>query len=91
MAIQFTERLNLMPIAAAARVAARQAAVIQKRLATVDLNHLRAEALAAINNTGAADEPSEVKRLRLLYKAVYTQDELTQFVAASLAALGFQD
>jgi hypothetical protein len=91
MPLQFKEELRLMPIAAAARVSARQATIIQRRLAASNLNQIRAEALAAINNTSPADEASEIKRLRLLYQAVYTQDELARFVAASLAELGFTD
>ena len=91
MPLEFDESLTLMPIAASARVSARQAAIIQTRLAASNLGQIRAEALAAINTTTQADAPSEVKRLRLLYKAAYTQDELTRFVAASLSELGFTD
>lgn len=92
MAIEFDEFIKLRSIPASPQIRARQAALIQRRLtAAGSLDQIRAEALSAINNTAVGDAPSEEKRLRLLYRDVYTQDELEAFVNASLAELGFDD
>jgi len=90
MTIQFDERLTLLPIPASSKMTARQAGLIQRRLNAVgDIDQIRAEALDAIYNTSQDDEPSEVRRLRLLYRDAYSRDELVQFVALSLLELGF--
>jgi len=92
MPLEFKETLTLQPIPMSRQLAARQAALIQRRFAVVDgLARIKAEALKAINKTSPDDPPSEIKRLRLLYQSVYTQEELTMFVASGLAELGFRD
>lgn len=91
VALEFDELLIIRPIPASAALQARQASLIQRRLtAAGSLDQVRAEALAAINITKQTDEPSEIKRLRLLYQQVYTQNELSAFVQNSLAELGFK-
>ncbi len=92
MPLEFKETLTLQPIPMSRQLAVRQAALIQRRFSVVDgLAQIKAEALKAINKTSPDDSPSEIKRLRLLYQSVYTQEELTMFVASSLAELGFRE
>jgi hypothetical protein len=91
MPLEFDEFLTLKPIPTSPRRSARQAALIQRRLAMAggDFDLIRSQALAAINRTSPEDEPAEEKRLRLLYKEAYTQEELAKFVESSLVELGF--
>ncbi|MEM6448144.1 MAG: hypothetical protein AAGE59_27160 [Cyanobacteria bacterium P01_F01_bin.86] len=92
MAIEFDEILELAPIPKSRQRAVSQTLIIQRRLTTVGgITQVKAEALAAINNTALTDPPSEAKRLRILYKDIYTQHELTDFVSAGLSELGFHD
>ncbi|HHI93810.1 MAG TPA: hypothetical protein ENK04_09935 [Gammaproteobacteria bacterium] len=92
MPLVFKETLTLQPIPMSRQLAARQASLIQRRLAASgSLARIKAEALGAINKASPDDPPSEIKRLRLLYQSVYTQQELTMFVDSSLAELGFSE
>ena len=92
MPLAFKETLTLQPIPVSRQLAARQASLIQRRLAaTGSLARIKAEALGAINKASPDDPSSEIKRLRLLYQSVYTQQELTMVVDSSLAELGFSE
>jgi hypothetical protein len=91
VSLTFSSKILLPPIPTRAAKAARQAAHLQSRIDAVGIAQVKAEALAAINDVDAASQPSEIKRLRMLYKDVYAQSELKDFIAYSLAVLGFKD
>lgn len=90
MALAFQEVLRLRPVPGGAGRAARQALAVRHRLTALggDYSLLRAEAIHAITNASPEDEPSELRRLRLLYQHAYTEAELGALVDAALRALG---
>lgn len=90
MTLKFNKTLLLPAIPASRSMTAKQTLIIQRRIKASGFNKVAEEALAAINSTLPTDAPSEAKRLRLLYKAVYSQQELSLFVTNSLADLGFK-
>lgn len=68
---------------------ARQAINILKRVENIgDLEDAKQSALDAILNVGTSDAPSELKRLRLLYKEVYTEKELKEMIEDTFQLLG---
>lgn len=92
MSIEFQHTISLLPIPTDSRRAARQARVFEQRLVAVgDLDALKAEALDAIIQTSNSDDPGELKRMRLLFKDVYTEAELQEYISASFVAFGFTD
>lgn len=90
MALKFTRVIDLVPIPVEASNAARQAVAASQR--ATQLGGLAAVKAAMVDHIYAAtpqDPPSEQKRLKLLYQAVYTREELARLVGNTLAQLGF--
>jgi len=90
--LNFKSKAVIQPIPADSLRAARQARVFEKRLQALgSLDALKAQALDVINQASEEDEPAEITRMRLLFRQVYTQAELGEYVAASFATLGFTE
>lgn len=91
MALAFENKFEIPRIPSAPAKTARQALNIMKKSQEIgDLAQAKTAALEAILNVKASDEPSELQRLRLLYKAVYTKEELKSFVNQFYRFYGIQ-
>ena len=89
MAIVFDEIFDVPPIPASRENTLRQVAFFQQQAQeNGGIDAVKTGAIATIYNTSADDEPSELKRLRLLYKDVYTRAELEKLVDTTFANLG---
>lgn len=87
--VEFSDSLDLLPIPVSCRRAARQALLLQRKIASAGgIEPAKRAAVEAILGATPSDPPSEVKRLRLLYQHVYTCDELETLVTHTFAALG---
>ncbi len=89
MDLDFEEFIEIPRIPSGTAKTARQALNIQKKAEEIgDLELAKQAALEAIINVDAGTEPSELKRLRLLYREVYTTEELKALVAQTFQILG---
>jgi hypothetical protein len=80
---------DIPPIPVDPRIAARQALHIRQLIDTAGgVPQGVAEAVDAILNATADDEPSELTRLRLLYRHAYTRAELEQLTMNTFVELG---
>jgi len=92
MPLRFKERIDAPTIPSDPRQAARAAIEIAAKV------HAAGSVAAAIDAAVQAiyavvpdDPPSELKRLRLIYKDFYTDDELRGLVRTALSEYGFRE
>ena len=89
MAIEFDEIFNVPPIPATKENTVRQVAFfLQRAEESGGIDAVKAGAIDTIYNTRPDDEPSELKRLRLLYQDVYSRAELEKMIDITFADLG---
>jgi hypothetical protein len=92
MSFVFSDFLNIAPIPVSSLQAARQSVVIGKKIEEAGGPAAgRDAAVAAIMNATTADEPTEIRRLRLLYQRAYSEAELGHLVDRTFDFLGFLD
>lgn len=81
MALSFENQIEIPRIPSTPAKTARQALNVLKRSQEIgDLQQAKNKALEAILNVSTTEGPSEIRRLRLLYKEVYTKEELKSFI-----------
>ena len=80
----------LKPLPTSSAIAARQASSLGARVAALGLPGARDEALNALLAVSQADTPSERKRLRLLYRQVYSPAELSGLIERTFVKLGLE-
>jgi hypothetical protein len=81
--------LDVPPIPVDATAAARQAVVIERLIA--DAGGIPAATTAAVDvivTASPTDPPTELNRLRLLYRYAYTRQELERLVVNNFVDLG---
>lgn len=92
MALDFDEVLDLAPIPMGSRHAARAAVALRGKIDDAGgIEPARAAAVQAILAATAADPPSELRRLRLLYQHAYTVAELEGLVQHTFRELGLAE
>lgn len=86
--MEFGEDLDvpLIPVSAAALPG--QAQAWAERVAADGADAVRDAAVQQILDTSPDGEPSETRRLHLLYRRAYTRVEIERLVATTMAALG---
>ena len=91
MALTFENFIEIPRIPSAPAKTARQALNIFRRSQQIGgLQQAKTAALEAILNVSTTENPSELGRLRLLYKEVYTIEELRSFIDRSFDFYGIQ-
>jgi hypothetical protein len=80
----------LKPLPASSAVSVRQAASLTARVNDVGLEIAKDEALDAILAVSPDDEASERQRLRLLYRQVYSADELRGLIERTFRKFGLE-
>lgn len=89
--MEFTDSIDLMPIPVSPRRAARQALMLQEKVAQAGgIEPAKQAVVAMMLAASPEDPPSEVKRLRLLYQHAYSPQELEMLVTHTFAALGLE-
>ncbi|MEX2498308.1 MAG: hypothetical protein WD397_05470 [Wenzhouxiangellaceae bacterium] len=83
--------IELQPLPTSAAIAARQASSLGARANALGLEGAKDEALDAMLAVSPTDPPSERKRLRLLYRQVYSSVELRDLIARSFSKLGLEE
>lgn len=84
--------IDLQPIPVDARRAARQALLLQEKIAAAGGREPAvAAAVDAIYAARPNDPPGELKRLRLLYRSFYSRAELEGLVRNTFASLGLDE
>ena len=83
---------DIPPIPVDARIAARQAVHMQELIDDAGgLSEAVDEAVDAIFAVSADDEPSELTRLRLLYRHAYSRAELERLTMNTFVELGLAE
>jgi hypothetical protein len=92
MAIAYRTLLDIPPIPVDGTSAARQAVVVAQRIADAGgVGPARTAGARAILDTVPADPPTELNRLRLLYRQAYTREELEGLVMSTFVDLGLAE
>ena len=92
MPLHFRERIDPPAIPSDPRQAARAAVEIAAKVDAAGGVTAAIEAgVQAIYAVAPDDPPSELKRLRLIYKDFYTDDELRRLVRTALSEYGFRE
>lgn len=91
MALEFKIRLEVPTIPSDARRAARAAMTVAHKVAEAGGFEPAVDAaVEAIYAVRPSDEPSELKRLRLIYQNFYTREEIHDLVRRNLSELGIK-
>jgi hypothetical protein len=92
MAIAFDTVLDVPPIPVDATAAARQAVVVAQRIADAGgVASATAAAVQVILDAVPVEPPTELNRLRLLYRQAYTREELEGLVMNTFVDLGLAE
>jgi hypothetical protein len=92
MSFVFKDSLDIAPIPVSPMQAARQSVAIALKIDEAGGPAAgRDAAVAVIINATTADEPTEIRRLRLLYQRAYSEAELGRLVERTFEFLGLLD